>query len=77
MAAMRDDFPRSVPGPQLAELRKQVGIRQDSLALRLGMHRVTLSGIERAPEVDPVRAARYRAALRELVAEAVEPESVA
>lgn len=74
---MRDDFPRPVPGPSLADLRKKVGIRQDALAERLGMHRVTLSGIERSPSVDPVRAARYQNALAELVAEALAPADVA
>jgi transcriptional regulator with XRE-family HTH domain len=74
---MRDDFPRPVPGRSLADLRKKVGIRQDALADRLKMHRVTLSGIEHAPEVTPVLAARYQNALAELVAEAVAPESVA
>lgn len=74
---MRDDFPRPVPGRSLAALRVKVGIQQKDLADRLGMHRVTLSGIERAPEVNPVRAAQYQRALAELVAEAVAPENVA
>jgi transcriptional regulator with XRE-family HTH domain len=74
---MRDDFPRPVPGRSLADLRKKVGIRQDELADRLGMHRVTLSGIEHSPTVTPVLAARYQNALAELVAEAVAPSEVA
>jgi transcriptional regulator with XRE-family HTH domain len=59
-----------VPGPTLADERRRLGIRQRDLAARLGMHRVTLHGLERAAEVDPIRAARYARALRELVEEA-------
>lgn len=65
-----DTFPEPVPGPELADLRKTVGVLQVDLAKRLGMHRVALSGWERAAKVDPIRAARYRRALRELVDEA-------
>lgn len=74
---MRDDFPRPVPGRSLAQLRVKVGVQQKALADRLGIHRVTLSGIERAAEVDPIRAARYQNALAELIAEAVAPADVA
>jgi len=74
---MRDDFPRPVPGRSLAALRVKVGIKQQALADRLAMHRVTLSGIEHSPEVNPVKAAQYQNALAELIAEAVAPEAVA
>jgi DNA-binding XRE family transcriptional regulator len=68
---MEDTFPKSVPGPSLAELRRSLGVGQADLARRLGMHRVTLYGLERAAVVDPIRAARYQRALREIVDEAV------
>ena len=67
-----DDLPRPTPGPELAELRRSVGIGQVELAKRLGVHRVSLSGWENAASVDAIRAARYRRALRELAAEAIE-----
>jgi transcriptional regulator with XRE-family HTH domain len=58
-------------GAALADLRRQAGIEQQALADRLGMHRTTLNRVERAPQVSTVRAAKYRKALTELVAEAV------
>lgn len=73
MPRMDDAFPQPVPGPELAELRRTQGVEQKDLAARLGIHRVTLSGWERAAEVPPVRAAQYRRALRELVIEAAGP----
>lgn len=66
-----DDLPQPTPGPELAELRRRVGVGQEELARRLGVHRVSLSGWERSASVDVVRAARYRRALREIAAEAV------
>jgi hypothetical protein len=35
----------------------------------MGIHRITLNGWERAAAIDPLRAARYQRALRELVTE--------
>lgn len=67
-----DDFPGPVPGPDLAALRTSLGIPQKDLAARLGMHRVSLRGWEKAAHVPPVHAARYRRALREIVSEATE-----
>lgn len=66
-----DTLPQPVSGPSLAKQRRQVGVAQTDLARRLGMHRVSLSGWERAAFIDPIRAARYERALRELVAEAI------
>lgn len=59
------------PGPVLAEERRRLGVRQVDLAARLGMHRVSLRGWERSAEVDPIRAARYIKALRDVVSKAV------
>jgi DNA-binding transcriptional regulator YiaG len=67
------DLPSPTPGPDLAARRKEMGVAQAALATRLGIHRVTLSGWEGEAKVDPIRAARYERALRELVAEAVAP----
>lgn len=67
---MSDRFPTPTPGPDLADLRRQCGVTQVALATRMGVHRVTLNGWEKAAAVDPLRAARYRRALREIVAEA-------
>jgi DNA-binding transcriptional regulator YiaG len=66
-----EDLPQPVPGPELATLRKTLGVAQVDLAQRLGVHRVTLNGWERAATIDPIRAARYRKAVAELVKEAV------
>ena len=71
MRGMDEPFPSPVPGPDLAALRREMGVTQLALAARLGVHRITLNGWERAAAIDPVRAARYRKALREMVAEAV------
>jgi DNA-binding transcriptional regulator YiaG len=68
---MEDEFPQPVPGPSLAEQRRTVGVPQVELARRMGVHRVTLNGWEKAASIDPIRAARYMRALRELVSEAV------
>lgn len=67
MAAMQDTFPKPVAGPDLAELRRTLGVAQVDLARVLGVHRVTLHGWERAAEVSPIRAAKYQRALREIV----------
>lgn len=72
IARMPDEDLAPTPGSDLAELRRSAGVGQQELADRLGMHRVTLSGLENAPTVDVIRSARYRKALRELVAEATE-----
>lgn len=66
-----EDLPKPIPGPELADQRKTLGVAQADLARRLGMHRVSLRGWERSAEVDPIRAARYQRALREIVAEAI------
>ena len=66
---MNESFPPPVPGPVLATLRREMGVSQVALAARMGVHRITLNGWEKAATVDPLRAARYRRALRELVAE--------
>lgn len=68
---MDETLPKPIPGPTLADARRRVGVAQADLARRLGVHRVSLSGWERAAAVDPIRAARYQRALRELVAEAI------
>lgn len=67
---MSDQFPPPTPGPELADLRRQCGVTQVALAARMGVHRITLNGWERAAAVDPLRAARYQRALREIVTEA-------
>lgn len=67
-----DELPQPVPGPELAAMRRQVGIAQQDLAKRLDVHRVTLSGWEREAEVDAIRAFRYRKTLREMTTEALE-----
>jgi len=54
----------------LASLRDRCGISQIALASRMGVHRVTLRQWEKKPRLDPVRAARYRRMLRQLVDEA-------
>lgn len=68
---MEDPFPQPVPGPELARLRKSVGVTQVELAARVGVTRINLGRWEKAAEVDALRAVRYRKALREIVAEAV------
>ena len=79
MKSLRD--PRRRPTHPGVVLRDDVlpalGMTQEAFADAIGVHRVTLSGIERAPEVNPVRAAQYQNALAELIAEAVAPENVA
>jgi len=70
MHRMDDTFPQPTPGPDLAALRRSQGVTQITLAERLGIHRVTLNSWEGSAEVDPIRAERYRRAVRELVAEA-------
>jgi DNA-binding transcriptional regulator YiaG len=72
MRGMEDELPRPVPGPSLAEQRRTVGVSQKALADRMGVHRVTLNGWEKAAAIDPLRAARYNRALRELVTEHTE-----
>lgn len=67
---MSDTFPTPTPGPDLADLRRRMGVTQVALASRMGVHRITLNGWEKAATVDPLRAARYRRALQEIVAEA-------
>lgn len=76
MRGMSDDLPVPVPGPSLREKRLQVGISQADLAKRVGVHRVSLNDWENRASLDPIRAAKYERALRELIAEAI-PESVA
>jgi DNA-binding XRE family transcriptional regulator len=65
------DTAAKVPGPALAEQRTVCGITRGDLAARLGVHRNTLLSWERSPEVDAIRAARYRKALDEMFREAV------
>jgi DNA-binding XRE family transcriptional regulator len=69
---MPDDELTPTPGKDLAKLRRTAGIGQVALAQRLGMHRVTLSLLENAPEVDVLKSARYRRAVFDIVAEATE-----
>jgi DNA-binding transcriptional regulator YiaG len=66
-----DELPQPTPGPELAELRRSVGVGQEELARRLGVHRVSLSGWENAAAVDVIRASRYRKALLEIANEAI------
>lgn len=65
-------FPKPIPGPDLARLRKTQGIEQAALAKRLDIHRVTLSAWERSAAVSPIRAARYQRALRDILEESIE-----
>lgn len=66
---MPDDELTPTHGHDLAKMRRLAGIGQVELAKRLGIHRVTLGGIERDPAVTVIQAARYRRAVREIVAE--------
>lgn len=68
---MPDEDLAPTPGPDLAAFRRSAGIAQVDLAKRLGMHRTNLGKLEGTPEVDVIRAVRYRKAVRELVEEAV------
>ena len=72
---MQDTFPKPVAGPELADLRRTLGVAQVDLARVLGVHRVTLHGWERAAEVSPIRAAKYQRGLRALVDAAVEGDA--
>jgi transcriptional regulator with XRE-family HTH domain len=68
---MEDIAPQSSTGPDLAALRRELGITQDALASRLGVHRVTVAGWEARATVDAVTAGRYRIAASELALEAI------
>lgn len=72
---MQDTFPKPVAGPDLATLRRELGVAQVDLARALGVHRVTLHGWENAAQVKPVRAAKYQRALREIVDAAAKGEA--
>jgi transcriptional regulator with XRE-family HTH domain len=68
-----DDLPDPVPGPELAALRKRLGVTQQALADALGVHRTRVNAWERAQPLDAIRAVRYQQTLRRLVSEAVAP----
>lgn len=68
---MDDIAPQSSTGPDLAALRRELGITQDALARRLGVHRVTVAGWEARATVDAVIAGRYRIAATALASEAI------
>ncbi len=72
---MSDTLPEPVPGPELKAKRRRSGVPQIDLARRMGVHRVTLSGWEKAAEVDPLRAARYQRALQQILEEATGGQS--
>ena len=74
---MRDDFPQPVPGSDLRDLRRRVGVKQSDIADLVGVHRTQLHKWENEPEVDAVRAARYQNAVSELVAAATAPRTAA
>lgn len=64
--------PAKVPGSTLAAERDAYGVTREDLAEKMGRHRNTLRAWEAdGSEVDAIRAAKYRKALHELVAEAV------
>lgn len=66
-----DDLPEPIPGPDLAELRKRLGVKQVDLAAALGIHRTRLNAWEHATLLDAIRSVRYQQALRRLVEKAV------
>ena len=61
------DLPKPVNGSDLANARIAVGVTQQALADALGIHRTRLYSWERATPLDGIRAARYQAALVQLV----------
>lgn len=71
-----DTAPAKIPGAVLAAERDTYGVSRTDLARKLRLHRNTLRDWEKALEVDVIKAARYRNALREFVDEAI-GESVA
>lgn len=58
-------------------MRKRVGIKQQTLADELGIHRTRLYAWESAAPLDALKAVRYQQALRRLVNRAVSGEAVA
>lgn len=73
---MEDIAPQSSTGPDLAARRRELGITQDALASRLGVHRVTVAGWEARATVDAVIAGRYLIAANALAAEAISAGAV-
>jgi transcriptional regulator with XRE-family HTH domain len=65
------DLPTPIPGPELLAERKRLGVEQQALADALGIHRTRVNAWEKAQPLDAIRAARYRKALRAVVAKAV------
>lgn len=63
--------PEPTSGAELLAHRKSMGVRQVDLAKALRVSRVTLHRWERETQVDAIRAARYRRAVDDLVAQAV------
>lgn len=61
------DLPPPVTGNELFNLRRSYGVQQKDLADAIGIHRTRLHEWESAPQVDPIRAARYRAGLAAVV----------
>lgn len=68
---MQDTFPKPVNGKHLADLRRAQGVPQKELAYAIGITRGRLYVWETDAALDPVRAARYERALRQLVDEKV------
>jgi hypothetical protein len=71
LCAMDVVSPAKVPGATLASERDAFGIQRKVLAQHMRLHRNTLRNWEEAPEVDAIRAAKYRLALQELYQAAV------
>lgn len=66
-----DDLPEPIPGPELAAMRKRVGVRARDLAVEVGVHFTTFHRWERSEQLDAIRAHRYQKALRSLAERAV------
>lgn len=58
-------------GTDLADLRRSYGLTQEDVAVRLGVHRVTVSNWERAAQVSAINAAEYRRAAEQAAREAM------
>ena len=65
------DLPEPIPGADLADLRKRLGVTQIALADAIGIHRTRLNAWERATPLDAIRSVRYQQALRRIVERAV------
>lgn len=71
MAPMDEVTPQPVAGSVLLAQRKREGVAQKDLADALGIHRTRLNAWEKEPELDTIRATKYRKALAALVAKAI------